>query len=215
MVKNATGGSKHKGLARKNIVASRGGDRKLRTVQEEGECYANVEKLSGGANCIVNCMDGKQRICHIRGKFRGRGKRDNTITSGTWVMVGIRDYESKDKKDGKLETCDLLEVYQDGDKERLMTTVKSLDWSKFVQKDREKMNTKADESDISFISEEELQAQQLIEETNKLRKLDETGDTDEEATNKIISSTSVTTSVFGFDNHGKESDDDDIDIDDI
>ena len=213
MVKNATGGSKHKGLARKNIVASRGGDRKLRTVQEEGECYANVEKICGGANCIVNCMDGKQRLCHIRGKFRGRGKRDNTINSGTWVMVGVRDYESKDKKDGKLENCDLLEVYQDGDKERLMTSVKSLDWSEFVQKDREKMNAKADESDLSFITEEELQAQQLIEETNKIRELEETSDNEKEATNKIISSTSATTSIFGI--NDKESDDEDIDVDDI
>jgi hypothetical protein len=66
------------------------------------------------------CKDGKKRLCIIRGKFRGRGKRDNTLSNGKWVLVGGRDFEAEKTGEGKnLEKCDLLEVYSDLDKERL------------------------------------------------------------------------------------------------
>jgi hypothetical protein len=57
-------------------------------------------------------------MCIIRNKFRGRGKRDNTVALGTWVMVGIRSWESN-SGDNNTQKCDLLEVYNDGEKEKL------------------------------------------------------------------------------------------------
>ena len=58
--------------------------------------------------------DGVARLCIVRGKFKGRQRRDNNITLGTWVMVGIRDWEVRG--DGKTK-CDLLYVYSDLDKD--------------------------------------------------------------------------------------------------
>ena len=62
-------------------------NRKLRLAEEEGETYATVIKLLGGANCEVVTNDGVTRLCVIRNKFRGRDKRDNTIAPGVWILV--------------------------------------------------------------------------------------------------------------------------------
>ena len=78
MVKN-TGGNKAKGLARKNVKPV--GVSKLRMVENEGEKYGIVKKIFGGAMCEVLCDDLITRQGIIRGKFRGKGKRNNLITS--------------------------------------------------------------------------------------------------------------------------------------
>lgn len=116
MVKNTKGGKKGKKGGRKH-GGSAPTQRGVRTVQEDGECYAAVVKLYGGPNCEVMCDDGVTRLCVIRNKFRGRGRRDNMLTPGKWVMVGIRDWEARAA--GKPQKCDLLEVYSDSDKKRL------------------------------------------------------------------------------------------------
>ena len=107
MVKNTTGGSRAKGLARKNEGASR--DVRLRVAQEEGEQYAIVRKIFGGTRCEVFCDDAVSRQGIIRGKFTGRNKRNNVIQAGTIVLVGLRDWATH--KEGKMEECDVLEVY--------------------------------------------------------------------------------------------------------
>jgi hypothetical protein len=60
--------------------------------------------------------------CHIRGKFRGRGKKDNFIVSGTLLLVGLREWE-REPSAGKLLNCDLIEVYSESDKIRLKNSV--------------------------------------------------------------------------------------------
>lgn len=133
MVKNVKGGSGHKSQARK--FASTGVSKqtsKLRIVEEDGEIYAQVIKVFGNGMCDVLCIDEKTRLCIIRGKFRGRGKRDNTIRPGSWVLVGKREWESE-KKDEK-EKCDLLEVYSDFDIERLKKSVHE-NWKIFANMD--------------------------------------------------------------------------------
>lgn len=204
MVKNTTGGSKHKSQARKNI-AGRHTSSALRVTTEEGETYAQVEKMLGGSHMHVICMDGKTRLCTIRGKFRGRGKRDNRIETGTWVMVGLRDYETVRETDDKLENCDLLEVYKDTDKDRLKNTVRSEDWSKFVTRDMERSHVGKDvtEGTLVFATEEGMEAEKLVEESKDLIEKD----ADEKPTNKIISSSVIISDV--------DNSDDDINIDDI
>ena len=123
MVKNTTGGSKHKNIARKAI--SGGGRSRLRTAEEEGELYAVVTKILGGSMCSVVGCDNKERMCVIRGKFRGGKRRDNMLRTGTLVLVGDREWETSSKK----MTCDLLEVYSDSDTNSLKMTVKTVDWS--------------------------------------------------------------------------------------
>jgi initiation factor 1A len=116
MVKNSTGGNKSKKFGRKHF--SVGGERKeLRIKKDPDEEYAVVTKLFGQGMCEVMCNDEKQRLCIIRNKFRGRSKRDNNVVSGAWIMIGIRSWELL--KDGSKQKCDLLEVYNDSEKEQL------------------------------------------------------------------------------------------------
>ena len=128
MVKNVKGGSSHKGQARKFVVpASSKQIVKTRVALEDGELYAQVTKMLGNGFCHVLCQDNKTRLCFIRGKFRGRGKRDNMISNGRWILIGLRDYESE-KAGGKLDNCDLLDVYSDQDKERLKNQIQTVNW---------------------------------------------------------------------------------------
>jgi initiation factor 1A len=120
MVKNTKGGSGHKSQARKYETSGKQSNFKTRFSEDEFEYYAQVVAMLGNGMCHVMCKDGKKRLCIIRGKFRGRGKRDNTLSNGKWVLVGGRDFEAEKTGEGKnLEKCDLLEVYSDLDKERL------------------------------------------------------------------------------------------------
>ena len=60
MVKNKTGGSRHKKQARKNVNIPI--STKIRLVKEEGEMYAKVLKTFGGGMADVLCNDGVTRI---------------------------------------------------------------------------------------------------------------------------------------------------------
>jgi initiation factor 1A len=117
MVKNDAGGNKGKGLARKHVNAAKGGTSKqLRVATDEAEKYAVVSKMLGNGMCYVRLLDGStgDRLCIIRNKFKGRGKRDNILDTGSWVLVGLREWSSKQ------DTCDLLEVYNAAERDRLM-----------------------------------------------------------------------------------------------
>jgi len=122
MVKNSFGGSGAKKMGRKfqgGGGGGGGGNRALRLVVDEDEMYAAVTKMFGNGMCEVISNDAKKRLCVIRNKFRGRSKRDNTVAIGTWVMVGDRSWESGGGSADKLPKCDLLEVYNDGEKQKL------------------------------------------------------------------------------------------------
>lgn len=107
MVKNTSGGNKHKSMARKD--ANGGGGGKIYLPQEEGECFAKVTKMLGNGMCMVSLMDGDQIIndviCHIRGKFRARNKRQNTVSPDSFLIVGLRSWSSDTNK------CDLIHVF--------------------------------------------------------------------------------------------------------
>ncbi|MAR50805.1 MAG: hypothetical protein CML42_06745 [Rhodobacteraceae bacterium] len=107
MVKNKTGGNRHKKMARKNVKTGFIKP-KIRLVKEDGEMYGKVTEFYGNGAKVL-CNDNKERFLVIRRKFRGRNKRDNTIAINTMVMVGIRDWECRDPK--KIPKCDLLFVY--------------------------------------------------------------------------------------------------------
>jgi initiation factor 1A len=110
MVKNTTGGKRAKLAGRKHETAA---PARLRTSEDPAELYAVVTKMWGNGLVQVNCNDGVSRQCVIRQKFRGRRARDNHVTLGSAVLVGLREFETaKDK-------CDLLEVYTSTDVDRL------------------------------------------------------------------------------------------------
>jgi initiation factor 1A len=162
MVKNVTGGSKSKGFARKNFVKK---DHALRVSQEEDEIYAQVTKVYGGPMCQVITIDGAEMLCHIRGKFRGRGKRDNFIGNGTWLLVGKREWEKEAAK-GKLLNCDVIEVYNDADKVKLKNNVTSVNWNLFITYDSKTIGSSDNDGAlndvIEFADEKTQEYQDLI-----------------------------------------------------
>jgi len=119
MVKNNTGGNKSKKQARKG-VALPAAVQNVRYVSETGEMYAVITTIFGGKNCQVMCDDGVSRRCTIRRKFMMSRRGDNMIAAGTWVMVGLYDWE---KRSDGTQTCDIIEVYSPGEKEKLKQTV--------------------------------------------------------------------------------------------
>jgi len=119
MVKNSTGGNKSKKQGRKFAAPTEmpGGQQKVRRATEIGEMYAAITKIFGGTSCKIICIDGVTRDCIIRRKFNSAGgKRQNMLSIGTWVLVGLRDWEVRANGDQK---CDLLEVYSASEKDRL------------------------------------------------------------------------------------------------
>jgi len=175
MVKNTTGGSKAKGQARKFTGGAKQ-TRALRVSTDESEIYAQVSAYLGNSMCNVICTDGITRLCHIRGKFRGRGKRDNLVSLGSWLLVGLREWatEKKDKK----EQCDLLEVYSEADKESLKN-IKTVNWSVFMLNDNKAI---VEEEGIAFSTDQKdehllLMEEELIKGTKKtVIAFDEDGD---------------------------------------
>ena len=166
MVKNYGGGNKAKGFANKHTT-KKGGE--LRTSKDELEMYAQVETMSGGSLCRVKTLDGTEMICHIRGKFRGRGKRDNFIGKGTWMLVGLREWENSETKAENKNTvlnCDVIEVYNDADKKSLKNTITNINWSPFIKNDSSAVgdddNSSDEEIGFAFADEKTSEFQEII-----------------------------------------------------
>jgi initiation factor 1A len=104
MVKNTTGGTGTKSLARKQQTR---GDSRLQLVDNDFEKYAIVTKLLGNGMCEIHLNDNTRLIGHIRNKFRGKNKRHNLVSLLSVVLVGLRDYEKPFKN------CDILTIYDD------------------------------------------------------------------------------------------------------
>ncbi len=107
MVKNKTGGNRHKKMARKNVKTNFIKP-KIRLVKHEDEMYAKVIEFYGSGAKII-CNDGRERSLIIRRKFKGRNKRDNTIAINTMLLVGLRSWECRDPK--QTPKADLLFLY--------------------------------------------------------------------------------------------------------
>ena len=194
MVRNTQGGSSHKKFGRKYTTGAK--SNKLRVSEDEGEIYAIVTKMLGNNMFHCFCIDGSIRLGHIRGKFTGRGKRDNMVDSGKWVLIGLREWDSGSASaatstKAKLQQCDLLEVYSDGDKQRLRETI-SENWSELDKHDvsRDLLKESTEEKDgFTFGTEKDFERERLIQEMNSATaekitmKIDEITETVEEEIN--------------------------------
>jgi initiation factor 1A len=193
MVKNTQGGSSHKKFARKNTVSTK--SNKLRVSEDEGEIYAIVTKMLGNNMFHCYCIDDVVRLGHIRGKFTGRGKRDNMVEGGKWVLIGLREWDvSSDKSSSvakgkvKMQQCDLLEVYSDMDKQRLKECV-SARWVVLDNNDISKAisgEVSTSEDDFMFCTDKDIERNRLINDvksatTEKIKiETDENGDGEED-----------------------------------
>jgi len=167
MVRNTTGGNGNKKFARKHASggASKAG-MKLRVSEDEGELYAVCTKNLGNNMFHAIATDGTTYLVHIRGKFSGRGRRDNTVAGGVWVLIGLRPWTNTDQLGGKkkMQQCDLLEVYSEQDKTRLKDAVDD-DWEVLNTNDPTRIN-KEDEKysgEIAWQTDKEAEKEKLLE----------------------------------------------------
>tara|TARA_Y100000591_G_C21564422_1_gene560216 strand:- start:5 stop:547 length:543 start_codon:yes stop_codon:yes gene_type:complete len=172
MVKN-TGGNKQKKQGRKHT--SGGGGGQLRTAKDADEMYAAVIKIYGGGRSQVKCIDGVERVMIIRNKFKGRGKRDNIINPGTWVLVGLRSWEVKNA-DSK-ETCDLLEVYSSNDQDALKQS-ENKQWSIIAGIGRVAGSADNDNNEVSFVDAQTAEYEEAID--NQLQEANITNEDDDD-----------------------------------
>lgn len=116
MVKNTQGGNQGKKMARKNNITIH---KNIIISQNDDEVYGIITKILGGNQFHVKCNDGDTKLCIIRKKFTGKNKHNNFLKIGTWVLVGLRSWETI--KPDKLIKCDLIECYNENDKNYLQS----------------------------------------------------------------------------------------------
>jgi hypothetical protein len=160
MVKNTKGGKGHKKFGRK--FTQQGGNRVLRQATEDGEIYACVSKVLGNNMAHILTQNNKTMLLHIRNKFRGRGKRDNTIAMGTYVLAGERTFETI--KSDKLSNCDLLEVYNVNEVDKLKKENPEVSWNLFKDIVNPLTKNDDDNDDIIFDNKDEEAENEILQE---------------------------------------------------
>jgi hypothetical protein len=168
MVKNTTGGGNNKKFARKHAAgsASKAGS-KLRVSEDEGELYAICTKNLGNNMFHAIATDSITYLVHIRGKFSGRGRRDNTVAGGIWVLIGTREWSNNGSTTSggkpKMPQCDLLEVYSEQDKTRLKDAVDD-DWDVLNANDPTKINKEENKYDeeIKWQTDKDVEEAKLL-----------------------------------------------------
>jgi initiation factor 1A len=164
MVKNTTGGTKTKGLARKH--QNSGGNSKLRLPEDELEQIAFVNKMLGNGMCEIITNNNEKLIGHIRNKFRGRHKRHNLISSGSIVLIGLREWEKP------IKNCDILTIYEDSHIKQL-SNMPNIKMDNITKQQNIRDNIKEEDNGI-------------FEFTNKITSNENEDDSDEEEfTNKM------------------------------
>jgi hypothetical protein len=110
MVKNTFGGSKAKSFARKNLSIP--SSSAFISPSSPFECIGCVHRLLGNGRCLVKIIHSSitDIQCVIRNKFKGRSKRNNLISIGSYVLIGLYEWEAPNFKGS-----DLLHVYSDED----------------------------------------------------------------------------------------------------
>lgn len=124
MVKNF-GGKHGKKIARKNAHSNSEltHNKKMRFANGDQELYGLVTKCLGNSQFLIMCIDQSERLCVLRNKFTGRNKQGNVISVGSWVIIGVREWETS--KPNKRDKCDMLEVYTNNEKHRLLEECKT------------------------------------------------------------------------------------------
>jgi hypothetical protein len=115
MVKNTTGGGNAKKQGRK--FQNNNKNTVLRKSEGKHELYAIVDKIFGNGINVYTCL-GQSIWCRVPGKFKGRNKRNNYFEVGSWVLVGIYEWENEEEP----KSCELLCIYDRNEIEELMIT---------------------------------------------------------------------------------------------
>lgn len=102
MVKNTTGGSGSKRMARKNM----GNKQAEIDMSDPLILTVSVSKALGNSRFYVLKPDNSQLICHIPSRFSGRNKHNNFVTVNSLILVSLREFENPAK------TCDYIRILQ-------------------------------------------------------------------------------------------------------
>ena len=70
---------------------------------------------------VITQKDGTTLSCRLAGKFKGRNKRNNIVSVGCWVLVGLYDWEKESKN------CELLYIYEKSEIDELRN-LPGIDW---------------------------------------------------------------------------------------
>lgn len=176
MVRNLGGGDRMKHMARKHVNGAKNSQSKiLRTSTCSDEIYSYVTRILGNGMCLVKGIDGYERLCQIRGKFSGRSKRENTLVVGTWVLVGLRQWDaekefaSKQTKTStkKIQKCDLLEIYTPGEREKLRVQEKIFQDVASENSDDEFQS----KNTVEFKDQATLEYQEIVEQGGTLSRM--------------------------------------------
>lgn len=83
-----------KGGKKKKRGPRQSGEKRELVLKDEGQEYAQVTKMLGNGRLTANCFDGKERMCHIRGKMIKR----IWINLNDVILISLRDFQD-DKAD--------------------------------------------------------------------------------------------------------------------
>jgi translation initiation factor IF-1 len=170
MVRNFTGGSGVKSQARKFVSDKKGNTNNLRLSEDPNEIYGIATKIYGGGIFQINGIDGIERKCVIRKKFKMK-KRDNNIILGTLVLAGLREWSSNNNSKDSNEMCDLLEVYNEIEKNKLFKIEPKLQAMSSQFSSRSSNQGTEQKEDILFTNEENYN--DIISEINEIITLNE------------------------------------------
>lgn len=193
MGKNTHGGAGHKKFARKHNETSKR-TQQIKANDDPNKLYAIATKMLGNNMIECHCIDNKPRLCHIRGRFAGRNKRDNIISVGSWILIGLREWETSHpidvknskKHKRKLDQCDLLEIYDNSSKEILKNVDSNVNWSILHANDLSKVEFETkydnDNDEFKFMTErdeEVLKITEQIKSSTKRVVMEENDDEDD------------------------------------
>jgi hypothetical protein len=134
-------------------------------------------------------VDGYERLCHIRGKFTGRSKRENALSQGTWVLIGLRQWDAEkefaskvSKTEKNIQKCDLLEIYSSSEREKLRVQEKIFQDLVTEENNSDGSGGGAGNSDdefkthhtVEFKDQKTLDYQEIIAQGGKISKLTST-----------------------------------------
>jgi len=155
MVKNITGGSKSKKMASKNFKVEMN-TKKLRKAEDENEIYAIITEKLGGGHLRCFGINGNKYMVHIGGKFRN--VRYNRFD---FVLIGLREWQTSSNKN-KEEMTDLLEVYDENEKNKLLK-INGFKWNLLLKQDTNYTIENNNEDSIKFSNEIESDYKDLLE----------------------------------------------------
>lgn len=165
MVKNICGGSKSKKMASKNFKNSNI-NRNLRISQDNFECYGIITEKLGGGHMRAMGIDGNKYMVSIGGKFR-----NERINKYDFILFGLRDWQTNIRNKDKDIKTDLLEVYNEQEKNKLLK-LNGLNWQNLLQYDNSNFSFNSENDDnFNFSNETETEYKELLEKqlTEKIR----------------------------------------------